>query len=209
MKTTSRLVLIILAAACGEGDSVFGGIEVTGWLDPSRIDATSAEPLTTTTPVPLGIAGRPGAAPGRGRITAANQRTAEEVTVSLTSAGSFVAQLQALENDRVTVRFIDGEDVDAVDLVASIPATFPDVAAPPNVQAPDVHGNAVVTVTFAGDLVDTQIFVANHNNSEVAELTQLSPTSVAGHVAAHSGDTLLLYAVTSAGTSNAHGLPVP
>jgi hypothetical protein len=209
MKLVARLALVLSLAACGNDDSVHGGIEVTGWLDPSLIDATSAAPLSSTTPVTLNIAGRPGAAPGRGEITATNRRSAETVTVSVTSSGSFVAQLSALLDDGVTLHFADGEDVDAVDIVASTPATFPVASGTPTVHAPDVHGNAVVSVSFVSDLGDTRIIVSNHNNGAVAELTQLTTTSVAGQIAAHTGDMLLMYAVTPAGTSEGHGLDVP
>ena len=208
MSRTIRICALLLAG-CGQSNTD-GNIEVTGWLDSELIDATAAEALSASQEVTLSLCGRPGAAPGLEQITATNERSSASVTVDVTAAGTFVAELDVLLDDPVTVAYVDGTlVVDDVQIVVAAQAAFPALGSPPTLHGPDAHGEVVVQLSFAAPLDQERIVVANPSNHHVTELTRLDPSTAAGHIPAHSGDGLLLYAATEGAVSVTHHLAVP
>ena len=211
--TLLKLTLLLLLTACGTapgGGDDGGSIEVTGWLERSLILTTTPEPLDASTAKPLTISGRPGAAPNQGRVDAIVARSGAAAGADVSSVGSFVLEVPVLLGDAVHLTYShEGVSPAEVDVDVTQHALFPPVAAPPAVSAPDAHANVSVGVVFVSALSGERIFVSNHDNQHVAELTMVSTTEVVGHIPGDHGHTLLLYALTASGSTEAHHLTVP
>lgn len=103
-------------------------IEITGYLDGSRVHTTVSSPLNSTTPVTLTILGESRAAPPLLTVVATNLRSS--VTAETTSGldGSFVLHLSVLLGDGVNLSLEDVHLPTTVNIDAGEPDEFPALA---------------------------------------------------------------------------------
>ncbi|MED5465411.1 MAG: hypothetical protein VX699_12235 [Myxococcota bacterium] len=130
-----NLVLIgflALSVGCYTGDTLEDNngpaqIEVTGYLDGSRIKTTLSSPLNPTHPVLLSIVGESHAAPPFATVLAHNPRSDETVETSATANGSFLLHLSVLQGDTLAVSLEGHEPTDSVEIHAENSTPLPPI----------------------------------------------------------------------------------
>jgi len=134
-----RITLVLigclgLIAGCYTSDTLGDNtgpsqIEVTGYLDGSRIKTTLSNPLSRTHPVILSVMGESHAAPAFATVLGRTPRNDQTVTTNATDDGSFLMHLSVLEGDVVTVSLEGSEATEPVELYAEESAPLPPIVA--------------------------------------------------------------------------------
>lgn len=135
MKTLSLLIgCLCLATACEDPSALNASeqpdsqIEITGYLDGSRIHTTLSSSLSATTPVTMTILGESQAAPPLLTVIATNQRDSSTSSTTAGVDGSFVLYLEVLQNDAVHLSLEGVTLPTVIDIAAEETTEFPALA---------------------------------------------------------------------------------
>jgi hypothetical protein len=199
--------LFLVALGCGSDSTLRRPIEITGYLDPGRIDLTARTQVDAEETVTLAAAGRPGATDSTAPILVRNQTSDVEVEVDPTSDGAFWAAVDALDGDEIEIAQEGAEAIVlAVEPLEHVPE-WESLAA----HLSDDDQRVVVSVTFFEPLNEGWILaVANPAVSLVAELARSGETGFEGQIEGNADSTLELYGRTADGVSTLSvGIEVP
>ena len=107
MKYFALLWILISVISCSGPDALDGSenptnkIEVTGYLDSSKIQTTTSSALNSSTEVVVTIIGAKHAATPKLELTATNERSQLTATTTVEDDGSFLVALPALLGDAI------------------------------------------------------------------------------------------------------------
>ena len=134
MKYFALLWILISAIACSGADALDGSegpsnkIEVTGYLDSSKIQTTTTQPLNSSTEVIVTIIGAKLAATPKLELTATNERSAKTASTTVEDDGSFVVALPALLGDAIHLSLEGISTPATVDIETTNQPDFPELA---------------------------------------------------------------------------------
>jgi hypothetical protein len=197
----------IVAVGCQNDTTFRRPIEITGYLDPGRIELTARTQVDAEETVTGAVAGRPGATDGAAPIHVRNQRSDEEIDVDPASDGAFWAAVDVLDGDEIEISQDGAEAIDlAVEPLEHVPEWESLVA-----HLSDDHERVVVTVTFFEPLNEGWILaVANPPLSLVSELARSGETGFEGQIEGNADSTLELYGRNADGQPTlSYGIEVP
>ena len=186
---------LVLAMGCQNDAAFRRPIEITGYLDPTRVELTSRTQVGVDA-VTIAVAGRPGATTSADPLVIRNERSEEEVEVDPTEDGGFWASIDALAGDEIGIAQEGAEAIAvAVELFEPLPER--EVAA----HMSDDEERAVVTVTFPGGLDEGWIVsLANPFLSLIVDLERTGEAGFEGQIAVADPETVLeLYGLTPDG----------
>ena len=164
------------------------GIEITGYLDASRISVTTASDPTAGS-VTVVVAGAPGAAEAE-TLTITNLDSSGSVDASVSKDGSFAEPFAATVGE--TLQLDAGAD--PIELVFDEPVPFPAYVSI-NPHAPDADRQVAVTVELASPHPDMAILVSNYSASRAAWLS-VDDAIYTGSILGDVGDLLWVQAFT-------------
>jgi hypothetical protein len=197
---------LVAALGCTSDSTIHHPIEITGYLDPSRMELTSRTQVGAEASALIAVAGRPGATTSTDPLAITNAQSEEEVEVDPTAEGAFWASIDALAGDEIEIAQEGAETVAlVVEPFESLPEREVDVG------FSDDHERAVVTVSFVGGLDEGWIVsVANPILSLIVDLERTGEVAFEGQIAADPDAVLELYGRTPDGvTTLSVGIEVP
>ena len=112
----------VVALACGSDSTIHHPIEITGYLDPARMELTSRTQVGAEATT-IAVAGRAGATTSTDPLLIRNARSEEEVEVDPTAEGGFWGSIDALAGDEIQIA---QEGAEAVALVVEPFGSLPE-----------------------------------------------------------------------------------
>lgn len=200
------LLLLVAALGCNSDATIHHPIEITGYLDPARMELTSRTQVGAEETVTIAVAGRPGATTSTDTLLIRNARSDDEVDADPTADGGFWASIDAQAADEIQ---ISQEGAEAVALTVEPFEPLPEREV--GVHLSDDPTRAVVTVSFVGGLDEGWIVsVANPSLSLIVDLERSGEVAFEGQIDAAPDSVLELYARTPDGvTTLSVGIEVP
>jgi hypothetical protein len=184
---------LVHAMGCQNDAAFRRPIEITGYLDPTRVELTSRTQVGVDE-VTISVVGRPGATTSAEPLSIRNERSDEEVEVDPTADGGFWATIDALAGDEIAIGQQGAETI----AVAVEPfETLPEREASAHLS--DDQERAIVSVHFAAGLDEGWVVsVANPPLSLISNLERTGEAEFEGQIAVSDpADTVLeLYALT-------------
>lgn len=198
----SRL-LLLAALGCAQPtldtDESPKGIEITGYLDASRVGVSLLDDLGGS--ARADVLGLPGATGESGEISIRNDTSGTELIVQVAADGSFVGRAEVNEGDALVVARVDG-NAEALALSVQEQPAFPGLA-DQIVHGPDPQGQATVELTFLeAPAADLSILLTSELSHEVVVMDVIGLTAE-GTIAASSGHLVVVHGfhATDGGTS--------
>lgn len=187
-----KFLPLLVALGCtspnGDGSDSDGAIEITGYLDASRISVTSIESAASVEVIHA-VIGEPEAAESDLDVMILNDRTGDYDVATAGDDGSFGLQIMAMEGDILTLTQGDAE---AVEVRSESHSDFPElvqfVVSPPNAES-------IVFVELEFVLAPTDLdFVMHTLHGHVAHLVPGDNEHLYdGHIGAVGGDLVLIH----------------
>lgn len=196
--------LLGLVAGCAD-PAAPGAIEVTGYLDASRITFTQLNGLAVA-------AGLDGATSVNATVDFTNVTTGDAQSATAGDAGAFVALVEAEDGDHLALRGADSPSDGQVvhDVQPDLP--FPDAVAITGTPDPHDPDLTVVEVSFSPGRLDGRVWASDWPRSDVVVLDVLEHGALhTGRVQGNAG-ILLVHWVFDDGTATnalAVGTPLP
>jgi hypothetical protein len=197
---------LVVALGCQSDSTIGHPIEITGYLDPARMELTSRTQVGEEKSATIAVAGRPGATTSTAPLLIHNAQSKEEVDADPTADGGFWASIDARAADELQ---ISQEGAEAVALTVEPFESLPEREV--SVHLSDDHTRAVVTVSFVGGLDEGWIVsVANPALSLIVDLEPTGEVQFEGQIDADPDTVLELYGRTPDGvTTLSVGIEVP
>jgi hypothetical protein len=201
-------LFLVASLGCNSDSTIQHPIEITGYLDPARMELTSRTQVSAEDTATIAVAGRPGATTSTDPLLIQNTRTKDEVDADPTADGGFWASIDARAADEIQ---ISQEGAEAVSLTVEPFESLPEREV--SVHLSDDHTRAEVTVTFVGGL--DAGWIVSMANPSVSLIVDLEPsgdagTGFQGEISADPSSVLELYATTPDGlTTLSVGIEVP
>jgi hypothetical protein len=199
-------LFLVAALGCQSDSTIHHPIEITGYLDPARMELTSRMQVGDDE-VTIAVAGRPGATDSVEPLQIRNTRSDDEVEVDPTEDGAFWTSIDALAGDEIEIA---QEGAEAVSLTVETFAPLPEREV--SVHRSDDLERAVVNVVFLDPGLDEGwiVSVANPLLSLIADLERTSDVAFEGQITAGADTVLELYGRTPEGVSTLSvGVEVP
>jgi len=199
-------LFLVASLGCNSDSTIQHPIEITGYLDPARMELTSRTQVGADETATIAVAGRPGATTSTEPLLIQNTRTKDEVDADPTADGGFWASIDARAADELQ---ISQEGAEAVALTVEPFESLPEREV--SVHLSDDHTRAVVNVTFVGGLDEGWIVsMANPSLSLIVDLAPSGDAGFEGEVDADPSSVLELYGTTPDGvTTLSVGIEVP
>ncbi len=189
----NRIVpLLLLAAACN-GPSVadtFQGVEITGYLDDSRVSVTASEILGEA-PVDAWVIGTSGAAVDLDTVQVDNLTRDERSTGEVRPDGSFTVALQLALGDQLSV----GGDTVETPIVVDGPAVH-SALTPTHLDATRFAERVTVVAEFDSDPL-FHLALAHPRSGATVEMAPETLVRHIGAITAEPGDDILFYGYLS------------
>ena len=202
-------LFLVASLGCNSDSTIQHPIEITGYLDPARMELTSRTQVAADETATVAVAGRPGATTTTtDPLLIRNTRTKDEVDADPTADGGFWASIDARAADEIE---ISQDAAEAVSLTVEPFESLPEREV--SVHLSDDHTRAVVSVTFVGGLDEGWIVsMANPSLSLIVDLSASGDagTGFEGEISADPSSVLELYGTTPDGvTTLSVGIEVP
>ena len=199
-------LFLVAALGCNSDATIHHPIEITGYLDPARMELTSRTQVVADETATIAVAGRPGATTSADPLVIRNAQSEEEVDVDPTAEGGFWGSIDALAGDEIEIAQ-EGAETVALTVEPFEPLPEREVG----VHLSDDHERAVVSVSFPGGLDEGWIVsVANPSLSLIVDLERAGEVAFEGQIAAEPDTVLELYGRTPDGvTTLSVGIEVP
>ena len=197
---------LVVALGCQSDSTIGHPIEITGYLDPTRMELTSRTQVGAEESATIAVAGRPGATTLTDPLLIRNARSEEEIDADPTADGGFWTSIDARAGDEIQIA---QEGAEAVALTVDPFESLPEREV--GVHLSDDHSRAVVTVSFVGGLDEGWIVsVANPPLSLIVDLERTGEIQFEGDIDADPSTVLELYGRTPDGvTTLSVGIEVP
>jgi hypothetical protein len=199
-------LFLVASLGCNSDSAIRHPIEITGYLDPARMELTSRTQVGAEEKATVAVAGRPGATTSADPLLIRNARSEDEVDADPTADGGFWASIDARAADEIQIA---QEGAETVVLTVEPFELLPEREV--SVHLSDDHTRAVVSVTFAGGIEDGWILsVANPSLSLIVDLEPTGDAGFEGELDADPSSVLELYGTTPDGvTTLSVGVEVP
>ena len=198
---------LVVALGCQSDNTIGHPIEITGYLDPARMELTSRTQVGAEESATIAVAGRPGATTLTDPLLIRNAQSEEEIDVDPTADGGFWASIDARAADEIQ---ISQEGAEAVALTVEPFESLPEREV--SVELSDDHARAEVQVSFVGGIdAGWVVSVANPSLSLIVDLEDSGgDAGFEGEITADPSSVLELYGTTPDGaTTLSVGIEVP